>query len=178
MPFADETNPTVAEIDEWNIEVIRHLRRLVGVTTPLEGDPRLYLEAQWADERRFTRVWDTEYPGTNGSAFGPCVASGNQHCGASFVPSFADQAPYLVQYPGLAPFNFITGGTEGIGAVNTNVPWALKIVQRISHWVCSEGFSGHGGPLISRSKVGMSFYTEIKPDGTAASGTTLRMKWL
>jgi hypothetical protein len=178
MPFADETAPTVAEIDAWNIEVIRHLRRLVGNTTPLVGDPRLYLEAQWADERRFTRVWDTEYPGTNGSAYGPCVATGNEHCGASFVPSFADQAPYLTQYPGLAPFNFIGGGAEGIGAVNTNVPWALKIVQRISQWVCSEGTTGHAGPFFTRTRVGMSFYTNINSSGVADTGTTMRVKWL
>lgn len=178
MPFADETAPTIKEIDLWNIEVIRHLRRLVGNTTPLEGDPRLYLEAQWADERRYTRVWDAEYPGTNGSAYGPCVASGNQHCGATFVPSFEDQAPYLTQYPGLAPFNFISGGSEGIGAVNTNVPWALKIVQRISDWVCKEGTGGHAGPFFSRTKVGMSFYTPIDGSGNATAGTTLRVKWL
>lgn len=177
MPFADETAPTVAEIDAWNIEVIRHLRRLVGNTTPLEGDPRLYLEAQWADERRFTRVWDSEYPGTNCSAYGPCVSCGNQHCGATFVPSFEDQAPYLTQYPGLEPFNFITGGAEGIGAVNTDVPWALKIVQRISNWVCTEGTGGHAGPLFNRTRVGMSFYTAIDASGNAG-GTTLRMKWL
>lgn len=178
MPFADETAPTIKEIDLWNLEVIRHLRRLVGNTTPLEGDPRLYLEAQWADERRYTRVWDAEYPGTNGSAYGPCVASGNQHCGATFVPSFEDQAPYLTQYPGLAPFNFIGGGAEGIGAVNTNVPWALKIVQRISDWVCKEGTGGHAGPFFSRTKVGMSFYTPIDGSGNATTGTTLRVKWL
>lgn len=178
MPFVDETAPTIREIDLWNIEVIRHLRRLVGNTTPLEGDPRLYLESQWADERRFTRVWDIEYPGNNGSAYGPCVATGNQHCGATFVPNFEDQAPYLTQYPGLAPFNFIGGGAEGIGAVNTNVPWALKIVQRISDWVCKEGTGGHAGPFFSRTKVGMSFYTPIDGSGTATAGTTLRVKWL
>ncbi len=178
MPFADETAPTIAEIDAWNIEVIRHLRRLVGNTTPLEGDPRLYLEAQWADERRFTRVWDTEYPGSNGSAYGPCVSTGNQHCGATFVPSFEDQAPYLTQYPGLTPFNFITGGAEGVGAVNTNVPWALKIVQRLSNWVCTEGTGGHAGPCFNRTRVGMSFWTEINASGVASAGTTLRMKWL
>lgn len=178
MPFADETRPTIAEIDAWNIEIIRHLRRLVGNNTPLEGDRRLYLEAHWADERRFTRYWDQRYPGTNCSAYGPCaLPCSNQHCGATFVPNFEDQAPYLVQYPGLEPFNFITGGAEGIGAVNTNVPWALKLVQRLSNWVCTEGTGGHAGPCFNREKVGMSFFTALGATSTA-SGTTLRMKWL
>lgn len=178
MPFSDEENPTIKEIDAWNIEVIRHIRRVVGVNIPLEGDPRLYLESQWADERRFTRTWDSKYTGTNGTAYGPCVLTGNEHCGASFVPDFTDQAPYLTQYPGLQPFNFVGGGAEGIGAVNTNVPWAIKIVQRISDWVCREGFTGHGGPLLSRTKVGMSFNTQISNTGVTAASTTLRLKWL
>lgn len=178
MPFKDETAPTVAEIDAWNIEVILHLRRLVGNTTPLEGDPRLYLESAWADERRFTRYWDTAYPGTDGSAYGPCAISGGDHCGASFVPSYTDQAPYLTQYPGLQPFDFLLGGAEGVGAVNTDLPWALKIVQRISNWVCTEGTTGHAGPFFNRTKVGMSFWANIDANGNIAAGTTMRIKWL
>lgn len=175
MPFADPTNPTVAEIDAWNIEVIRHLRKLVGNTIPVDPDPRLYLECQWSDERAYTRAWDAMYPGTNNSAYGPCVAFTNEHCGSTFIPNATDQLPYLAQYSGLAPFAHI-GGAEDIGPVNTNVPWALKIVQRISNWVCTEGTTGHAGPFFSRTKVGMSFYTPVTggvPDAT----TYARFKW-
>jgi len=178
MPFADPTRPTIAEIDDWNIEVIRHLRNVIGNTTPLEGDDRLYLEAHWGDERRFSRVWDAAYPGTNGTAFGPCASGNNQHCGATFVPSFIDQAPYLANYPGLEPFTFVNGGAEGIGAVNTDLPWGMKLVPRLYNWICNEGFAGHGGPLVSRTKVGMSFYTSITNGVATNNGTTLRMKWL
>lgn len=180
MPFADETAPTVAEIDAWNIEVILHLRRLVGNNVPLEGDPRLYLESRWADERRSTRYWDAAYPGTDGSAYGPCAinSGGNQHCGATFVPSFEDQTPYLTpQYPGLEPFNFISGGAEGIGSTNTDLPWAIKIVRQIGQWICTEGTGGHAGPFFTRTKVGISFWVDIV-NGTPAAGTTVRFKWL
>ncbi len=93
-PFQDNDNPTVAEIDTWNIEVIAHLRRVLGVkntigpTTgpyyqkdiPILPDARLYIEAAWSDGRKYSQIWDEIYSGgvmKNGIEYfgfapGPC----------------------------------------------------------------------------------------------------------
>jgi hypothetical protein len=93
-PFADNNNPTVAEIDTWNLEVIRHIRSVLGVkvtTGPTTGlyygkdipiipDARLYLECAWADGRKHSQMWDEIYSGgvikngieNFGFAPGPC----------------------------------------------------------------------------------------------------------
>jgi hypothetical protein len=109
QPFADNQNPTVAEIDNWNMEVIRHIRALFGNTNPAYPDARLFLEARWAAERANTTSWDAQYPldcaggSTVGGPCGPCWANGtrfdtaNGHCGAAFWPNnvgLASDRPY------------------------------------------------------------------------------------
>lgn len=183
QPFCDPTNPTIAEIDNWHLEVIKHFRNLLGVTTPIEIDPRLMLETLWAEERYYHLYWDTEYPGTQNSAYGPCKLpppapssnlSTNQHCGASFIPSIEDQTPYYTQYPSIAPTMMQSSRAEGIGNQNTNLPWALKFVGLLQNWVCTEGLVGHTGPFVTRTKVGFTFFATS--DGRAAS-TRIRVKW-
>ena len=187
--FTNDTNPTVAEIDNWNLEVIRHFRRLLGITTPVEPRAELYLETAWGEFRYAgTSSYNSiNYPGTFGSAYGPCVlritsgdptnqtTTNNAHCGATFVPSFTEQAPFLTQYPGLQPFNFINGGAEAVTSMNTNLPWALKLPGVIMGYVCSEGLTGHAGPFATRTQVGMAFFATN--DGRSAS-TRHRIKWL
>lgn len=175
-PFANPASPTIAEIDQWNLKTIQHLRNLVGNTTPLTGDPKLYLETQWSHDRYWTTIWDIRYPGTDGTAFGPCRPGDdpNAHCGASFFPSSNDQAKYLPQYS-ISPFTR-SSQAEGIGNVNTDLPWALKLTSRISNWVCTEGTTGHAGPFFTRTKVGMSFFL-AGTQTTPATTTSLRIKW-
>lgn len=87
-PFADNANPTKAEVDEWHRLAINHVRALVGYTSPerqVKKDHCMFARALWGDERKFTTKWDDKYPGTNGSAFGPCQGSSNAHCGATFI---------------------------------------------------------------------------------------------
>jgi hypothetical protein len=95
-PFADNRNPTKAEVDEWHRIAINHLRSLVGYTSAnlqVKPDHALFIRALWGDERNFTQLWD-KYPGVADSAYGPCVAGTNPHCGATFFPSDpVDQAP-------------------------------------------------------------------------------------
>ncbi len=97
-PFADNQNPTKAEVDEWHRIAINHVRALVGYTSEdrqVKKDHCMFARALWGDERKFTTMWDAQYPGTEGSAAGPCQGSNNAHCGASFIPDPVDQAPYL-----------------------------------------------------------------------------------
>ena len=188
-PFADNTNPTVKEIENWNLEVIRHFRRLLGVTTPVRHNAKLYLECAWSDERKGTEVWDTDYPGPGpiGSAEGPCdinnftVAA--SHCGDSFFPNSIDrglhisEAPYnndFVAYPELSNYTSRYSQAVGLASVNTNIPWSIKFARIIYAWICSEGLSGHPGPYVgagAREEFGCSwFISKTNPNSTGFRG--------
>jgi len=172
-PFADNENPTVTEINNWNLEVIRHFRKLLGNPTPVDHDARLYLEASWADERKYTTVWDTSYPVgmlyqtspdaayVGGQAQGPCVGytdTASGHCGAAFFPNSSDRAPYLAAlpyqnnftaYPELNGYVSRRSQTEGIRGLNpAGKPWSILLASAIRNWICEEGLSGHPGPYV------------------------------
>lgn len=177
-PFADNTNPTVAEIDNWNLEVIRHFRSLFGNTTPVSNDPRLFLEARWASERKRTQDWDVDYPstGTYGGPGGPCFDASNNpvdtaggHCGASFWPDVDDRGIYISaepynsdfsKYPELAPetYTLRRAQAEGVAGTSRDVPWSIKLAVVIANWVCSEGLTGHSGPYFGREYFGSDWW--------------------
>lgn len=175
-PFADNQNPTVPEIDNWNIEVLKHFRRLLGrsVSDPIDNDKSLYYQAHWASERYKTTVWDSRYPYDAGKpgTWGPCVKPGpgdNPHCGASFIPSCADQVPYY-----LDPVQTCVGDTsfaEGIFSVNTNLPWSIKFARTIAITLLTDGLGGHTAPFLgTRSKIGLSWMC-------GPTTSSLRVKW-
>ena len=65
-PFLDNKNPTKAELDEWHRIAINHIRALVGYTSAdrqVQKDQCMFKRAHWGDERKFTTMWDTKYPG-------------------------------------------------------------------------------------------------------------------
>eukprot|EP00964_Phaeocystis_antarctica_P008671 scaffold4693_cov73-Phaeocystis_antarctica.AAC.1 len=95
-PFADNENPTKAEVDEWHRVAINHARALIGYTSEdrqVKKDHCMFARALWGAERRFSTTWDAKYPGVFDSAAGPCFGGTNGHCGASFLPDANDQAP-------------------------------------------------------------------------------------
>lgn len=172
-PFADNANPTVAEIEDWNIEVIRHFRRLLGfnqTTHPVYNNKCMYLEAAWSEERARSNHWTASYPGTLNSAAGPCTIpfSSNAHCGASFIPSITDQQPYLCP-PTMATCTG-AGGAEGIQNINTDIPWAIKISRIIGVFLNSDGIGAHTGPFIGRPNFGSAWYVN-------GGNTLFRGKW-
>lgn len=163
-PFQDIANPTIREIDNWNLETIRHFRKLFGILTPIWNDYRLYLRAQWGAERKYTTYWDAAYP--NGIS-GPNPA---EHAGADFIPSIEHQQPYL---QGSTPVSLMQGA-EGIFSANTNISWAIKMTRVIAQVVGAEGRTGHGGPFFGRTYVGMNWAV----DETNNPGfTEVRLKW-
>lgn len=175
-PFADNSNPTVAEIENWNIETIRHFRRLLGfnqTTHPVNNDKCTYLKAAWAEERARTNYWTSAYPGTQDGASGPCTLpySSNAHCGASFLPSPSDQIPYLC--PSSMPACTVTSGAEGIANHNTDIPWGIKMSRIIGTYLASDGIGSHTGPFIGRSLFGSAWY--IVPDNPKS--LVVRTKW-
>ena len=61
QPFADNNNPTKAELDEWHRIAINHVRALVGYTSEdrqVQPDYCLFARALWGDERKYTTMWD------------------------------------------------------------------------------------------------------------------------
>jgi hypothetical protein len=176
-PFADNRNPTKAEVDEWHRIAINHVRALVGYTSEdrlVKKDYCLFARALWGDERKFTTRWDAKYPGTLGSAEGPCQGSSNSHCGASFMLDATDQIPYL-------PKDYAAcvagAGSEGVfSAPKSNIPWSIKWSRAFCSTVRSEGFwGGHTGPWFHREKFGFSFW-DIDPKNNN-SNAILRAKW-
>ena len=163
-PFADNTAPTVAEIDQWNISVVRYFRQLIGNTTPVGGSRCLFLRAQWSEEKRWSTVWDSP-PYTD-----TCAGSSDPHCGAAFVPNASDQLPYL--NPGDSTCSF-GAGAEGLSTVNTNLPWSIKLTRVVGNWILAEGLFGHAGPFFSRECCGFCWH--VYKFNPATSG--FRGKW-
>jgi hypothetical protein len=152
-PFADNTAPTVEEIDQWNVEVIRHLRKLVGNTTPVGGSRCLFLRAQWNEEKHWSTIWDSPpYDGWICPHTGPV----DPHCGAAFIPNAADQLPYLDQMDDVVCSQ--KSGAEGMSTINTNIPWSIKLARTIALWIQSEGMTGHAGPYFTRECFGCCFH--------------------
>lgn len=173
-PFADNQNPTVAEIENWNIEVIRHFRKLLGfsqATHPVSNHKCTYLKAAWAEERARSNHWTTLYPGgTLDGSTGPCTIpfSSNAHCGGGFILNPSEQLPYLCPNT-MAPCTQ-TSGAEGVQNINTDIPWAIKIGRIIGSYLNSDGIGAHTGPFVGREYFGSAWYMD-------GGNTIARTKW-
>jgi hypothetical protein len=159
---------------------------MLGIQNRVIPDPRLYLEASWADERKFTTIWDAKYPGVLDTAYGPCSKpSSNGHCGATFFPDAGDRAPYVsgapyfgdfVKYPELANHSNRMSQSEGTGGTGTRVPWSLRLSTIVWNYINGEGITGHAGPPLFRNTVGMSW--RCVPGGQIdGGGIGFRAKW-
>ena len=192
-PFADNQNPTVMEINNWNVIVINHIRAMLGYTIQVVNDARLYLETRWADERKWTQSWDTAYPLQGGLMYGqapgPCHDTGGNlidiaggHCGASFFPNATDRAAYLsaapynndfTSYPELSNYQNRFSQSEQVKTVNTDLPWSIKMAVIMSGWICGEGTTGHAGPFLTRQRFGAHWHV----NHNGVHGTVVRTKF-
>ena len=176
-PFKDVTSPTPAELDNWHLRVIKHLRDLAGVNTPIEMDARLWLEARWSSERKWGTSWDVDYPPDDPSKPGT-------HWGESFFPNAGHRAPYIAaepynnnftEYPELQNYNSRFSGASGIRAGKmAGIGWALMFAKMMAGWIVGEGCTGHAGPVLYRQKVGMTFL-HINDSGN--ENVMFRGKW-
>lgn len=189
-PFADTQNPTVSEIDNWNIEVIRHIRELLGIKKPIQNNARLYLESRWADERKHTKIWDKEYPNSEGGcAYGPCwfgstpVDTAKGHCGDSFFPHSADRHsaimnhPYysnFALYPELKDYTFRMSHSTAISSIDTDIPWSIKLATIVCRFIRLEGLEGHAGPFVNSDTCRENFGCSWWP---STDSTSFRCKW-
>lgn len=167
-PFNDPANPTIHEIEAWNIRVIQHFRDLLGYDHPVLNDHNMFMRAQWGQERKHSTYWNVKYPGTVDSAYGPCIGGTNAHCGATFLPNSTDQIPYKPNptYPTVG----LQSGSEGIFGINLNVPWYSRFSKIIGDILFAEGLNGHMGPFLRREKIGYAHYI----NGSTVSN---RIKW-
>lgn len=164
MPFADEANPTVHEWELWNDKVINHFRMLSGLSAAYPS-AELYIMCSWSKERKTTNLWDTKYPGTFDSAYGPCVGGSNLHCGTTFKPSDVnDQYPYwnevFTKYPKVVLPGAIslTQATEAItvwynGTAMTAMSRNIRNLVRSAKSGIKIG--GHAGPYAFRELYGL-----------------------
>jgi len=176
-PFADNSNPTKAEVDEWHRIAINHVRALVGYTDPdrqVKKDHCMFARSLWGQQRKFTQQWDTEYPGQDGSAYGPCQGGGNSHCGATFLPSAEDQEEFLPEGHDACTR---TAGAEGVfSASKSDIPWSIKWSRVLCSTLGQEGFwGGHTGPFFHREKFGFSFWDS--DPANSRSNAAMRGKW-
>lgn len=170
-PFSDPVNPTKAEVDNWHMIAINHVRALVGYTEEeyqIEPDQCVHVRALWAEERRETDIWDARYPD------GRCEGSANPHCGAGFIPAQEDQRPYL---PDGVDSCGARAGSEGIfSAAKSNIPWSVRFIRPLCSTLRSEGFwGGHTGPWFHRKQFGLSWYDS--DPGNFNSNARLTAKW-
>jgi len=170
-PFEDPDNPTKAEVDNWHMIAVNHVRAMVNYTEDeyqIEPDKCLHIRALWSDERKNTRMWDEKYPN------GTCEGTTNPHCGAGFIPSDEDQQRYL-------PDNITscgsTAGSEGMfSASKSSIPWSLRWARSLCYTLRVEGFwGGHTGPWFHRSKFGWAWRDSDPSKGNSNAG--LRAKW-
>lgn len=174
LPFADEYNPTPSELERWNDLVINHFRTLLGLN-PAVPMQELFIRSKWSDERKTTSLWDTSYPGTLDSAYGPCIGGTNTHCGSLFVPGYSDQLPYwndwnynypcFPEHPEIGTYAESEAiGTWWNGTAVTSMSRVLRNLVR------NGNTSGHAGPFLFRPYYGYSI--------GGVSATNLRSKWI
>jgi len=165
MPFKDEAHPTVHEWELWNDLVLNHFRFLSGLS-PAYPSPELYIMCAWTRERKTTTMWDSKYPGTFDSAYGPCVGGTNLHCGTTFKPSdLDDQSPYwnevFTKYPKVVvpPLITLNQGSEAVtvwynGTAMTALSRNIRNLVRSARDGTQIG--GHAGPYCFRSLYGLA----------------------
>jgi hypothetical protein len=166
QPFLDPANPTVKEVEDWNLEVIRHFRRLMGFSeenNPLSHDQYLYYRTQIAWDRKKTDHYDSKYPGELDSRYGPCIGGTWSHCGWHFVPNCEDQSPYFLRNTDEC-FTLGSGEAEsiltGYGVARN---WGQQMSDVIRKVFTQDGWAGHTPQLATAKTVGLSW------NGTAST---------
>ncbi|MGL5934609.1 MAG: hypothetical protein ACRCZI_03185 [Cetobacterium sp.] len=172
-PFADVSNPTTGEIENWHVEVINLMRRMTKLRPTdfptIKKDANLFLAANFSDERRESNIWDTAYP--DKACTKPAT---DMHCGYTFFPSALDQQPYFEQDDQKAVAQsgefFPTGTSEGVFNIGKDYNWSVKLAKIFYDTMQRESDNWHMGPPFGRSSMGSSFYCK-------GDTTTVRLVW-
>ena len=166
--FPDPINVTKAQMDEWHRLFINHLRVLTGLLEydenynyvgntiyEVKNDVCVYARTLWSQERHRTTIWNSRYPEGRCLDDDGNVLDPNPHCGASFIPSYDDQKPYLPV--GHRQCGGGDGGSEGVTQTLSGLVWPLKIKRAVCSYMPSNTWDPHAGPFFFREKIGLSF---------------------
>jgi hypothetical protein len=155
-PFCDPMKPTMAEVEAWNLEVFKHFRKLMGVEIPVRFTKQLMINSRLSDERKFTSVWDSQYPSE--------VCSKNiedfPHCGAWFQPSWTEKIPYWGS-DGPTEISYDIE-KDGIMPVDPSWPISMSLPYAIMVAVCQDGMIDHTSPMLNARDLGYSYYYDTK----------------
>lgn len=151
-PFLDENAPTIAEFENWNSIVLNHFRRLSGLDVAVPNED-LYIQVTLSEERKRTTYWDTLYPGTIDSAYGPCTGGTNIHCGATFVPD--DYSLYFNS----TPRSISTFSQSEVVLVDYNGSALMKMSRNLRVYFdrakSGLAITGHSATFAFREKFGL-----------------------
>lgn len=149
-PFKNPRYPTKAEVDDYNLRTIFHLRRMIGIPKKLaivNSTRCTASKALWSQELLSTNYWDSKYPVEKANS-----VYVSPHC--NFVPSVASDQTFT--FGGVRDYTVCTKGTpaEGVATTNADIPWSLKY----SRIICQFIKDAHGGPLFGRQYVHANFF--------------------
>jgi hypothetical protein len=155
-PFSDVKNPTVEEVDKWNLAVIRHFRSLFMIDPPpIEPDLCLYVFSQWNNERQFSDCWDEKYK-----------KFGQDH--NQFFPGMeVDRQPYLSDMK----CDFKEGFTALLN-IKTQAPWFIKMSHILFELLSNTDPHKAIKSLLAATKIGMSFHVLDN------AHTVCRIRWI
>lgn len=155
-PFCDPDNPTVYEIEQWNLEVIRHLRKVMGITTPVVYMKELFVKSRLSDEKKFSSYWNEGVMCNPDKYWGDFNnPTETPHCGFGFIPK--DQTKYEKYFDGQPKTTTNSMSAEGIFGFSLEEPWSTKLMTIIYNTMISEGYCGHSGNFTFSEKIGMTW---------------------
>ena len=150
-PFKNPKYPTKAEVDDYNIRTIAHIRRMVGITAsmaPVSSTRCTAALGHWTQALYSNTTWDALYPKEKSAClYNPAAP----HC--NFAPNATHQT---LTYGGARDYTTCYKGipAEGIAATNADIPWSL----RYSRILCQFMVDAHSGPILGRQYVHANFF--------------------
>ena len=149
-PFTNHQNPPREEVDDYHLRIIRHVRKMVGITTPVSGDRCLANVAYWSQQLVSSTYWDSKYPTQKTK----CLNNYGYHC--NFAPATLLEQQQSATQKGIKSTVLCKAGpfAESIATTNADIPWSVKF----SKILCQFMKDSHGGPILARQYVHTNFW--------------------
>ena len=170
-PFRIPTNPTIAELDNYHVQTLRHMRRVMQISKSTTMSPPTNFRAHW-----FSQV---NYINSGGICTGK-----DGHCGGgNFTYAVAaNLSDFNTANPGLCPdkpayctsmtqLSDIHGVSEGVSGSNPNIKLSIQFQNTLCMFL-QDGlgsnfvYQAHNGPIGGRPHFGVS-----------VNSKTVRVRW-
>ena len=155
-PFKDNNNPTVEEIELWFVEVVNHLRRLLGIQEMVIAKPMLSIISRVSSELSYTSEWN--------SCNNPCVSKPDDtHCGMFWKPPESCASKYNTYKTGYCEGTDFSSNQanywEGWYPLFDRLPWSLVFITHWRETMMTEGLDGvHVNPFLTQSEIGFTVW--------------------